>query len=102
MGLYKKEVLIRPASTTTMDAAITQIKNWLNGTFQEKAANITASGSYVDYFFADIFDARTGQIIRVFSDATNTKYSMTDAFFEILPEKDESDASNDQQAFIIT
>jgi len=65
-GLYKKEVVIRPTSTVTVQAAIDWTKDWLNNTFQDTDSNKNEDGSYIDYFFGDVFDARTGNIIRVF------------------------------------
>lgn len=83
-GLYKKEVVIRPTSTVTVQAAIDWTKDWLNNTFQDTDSNKNEDGSYIDYFFGDVFDARTGNIIRVFSDACSSKYDMTTLVFEVL------------------
>jgi len=60
MGLYKKEVLIRPASTVSVTAAVTWTMGWMDAFY-------TAEGNE-DNFFADIFDPRGNhpRIIRVF------------------------------------
>jgi len=84
MGLYKKEVLVKPTSTVTVQGAKDFTKNWLNDTFQNAASNKDADGNYIDYFFGDVFDSRTGNIYRVFSDACADKYSMTELNFDIL------------------
>jgi hypothetical protein len=84
-GLYKKEVLIRPVSTITVQGAKDFAKNWLKDTFQDVDSNKDADGNYIDFFFADIFDARNGNIYRVYSEACDEKYSMGGALeFEIL------------------
>jgi len=83
-GLYKKEVIIRPTSNVTIQGAIDFTKGWLNDTFQNKADNKDANGDYIDYFFGDIFDARSGNIYRVFSNACADKYNMTDLVFDVL------------------
>ena len=83
-GLYKKEVVIRPTSTVTVQGGIDWTKNWLNGTFQDVDSNKNSDGTYKDYFFGDVFDARTGNIYRVFSDACADKYDMTKLEFDIL------------------
>jgi len=83
-GLYKKEVVIRPTSTITVQGAKDWTKNWLNNTFQEADSNKNSDGTYTDYFFGDIFDSRTGNIYRVFSDACADEYALTTLEFEIL------------------
>ena len=83
-GLYKKEVLVRPTSTITVQGAKDFTKDWLNDTFQNKASNKDEDGNYIDYYFGDVFDARTGNIYRIFSDACADKYDMTVLNFDIL------------------
>jgi hypothetical protein len=75
MALYKKEVVVRPNSTATYEQAITATRNFVNG-FQNATSNSNGSGGFIDFFFADLFDARDGNIFRVFSDACATEYSM--------------------------
>ena len=83
-GLYKKEVLIRPTSTITVQGAKDFATNWMNDTFQNVDSNKDADGKFIDYFFADVFDARDGNIYRVFTGACTDKYEMTTLEFEIL------------------
>lgn len=75
MALYKKEVVVRPNSTATYEQAISVTRNFVNG-FQNAPENAKDGGGYIDFFFADLFDARDGNIFRVFSDACTTEYSM--------------------------
>jgi len=82
-ALWKKEVVIRQTSTISITGAKDWTKNWLSS-FQNKPENIDASGGYIDYFFADLFDARTGNLYRIFSDAAGAKYSMSEVVFDIL------------------
>ena len=84
MGLYKKEVLIRLVSTISVDGAKNWTKNWLNDRFQDDSDNKDSNDKYIDYFFADVFDSRTGNIYRVFSDACEDKYDMSVLEFDIL------------------
>lgn len=83
MGLYKKEVLVRPNSTADFTTAMNFAKNWLTDTFQEKAENKDSDGNYIDYFFADVFfapgHALGGQTWRIYSPPCEQKYSMTPA-----------------------
>jgi hypothetical protein len=82
-GLYKKEVVVRPTSTMSVQGAKDWTKNWLSS-FQDATTNKDANGVYIDYFFADIFFAGTGNIYRVFSEPCKTKYEMSVVDFEIL------------------
>lgn len=75
MALYKKEVVVRPNSTATTEQAISVTRNFVNG-FQNATSNDDGSGGYIDLFFADLFDARNGNVLRVFSDACEAEYSM--------------------------
>jgi len=84
MALYKKEVLIRPTSTVSAQGAKDWTRNWLNDTFQNASDNKDANGAYIDHFFADIFDARDGNIYRIFSDACSNEYAMDTLDFTIL------------------
>ena len=84
MGLYKKEVLIRPVSTISVQGAKDFAKNWMNDNFQNVDENKDEDGNYIDYFFADIFDARDGNIYRVYTEACMDKYSMDVVEFDLL------------------
>ncbi len=83
-GLYKKEVFIREVSTVLIPAAKTWTINWMTNTFQNATSNIDGNGDFIDYFFADIFDARDGNIYRVFTEACKPKYSMTNTEYSII------------------
>ena len=83
-GLYKKEILIRPVSTITVPGAITFVHNWLDDNFQNVASNKNSSGDFIDYYFADIFDSRTGNLIRVYTNAAGAYYSMSIVDFDII------------------
>lgn len=83
-GLYKKEVLIREVSTVSVQAAKDWTKNWMDNTFQNVDSNKDGNGNFIDYFFADIFDARDGNIYRVYTDACISKYSMSTTDFSII------------------
>ena len=82
-SLFKKEVIIRENSTITVKDAITWTKNWLNK-FQDKDTNKDSNGNYINYFFADTFDSRTGNLYRVFTDASKKKFNMKNTVFELL------------------
>ena len=95
-GLYKKEVLIREVSTISVQAAKDWTINWITNEFQEAESNKSTqydedgnpiyvdSYGYIDYFFADIFDSRDGNIYRVYSESCRPKYSMTNIEYSIL------------------
>lgn len=83
-GLYKKEVLIREVSSVSVQAAKTWSIGWITNTFQEDPDNINPDGSYKDFFFADIFDSRDGNIYRVYTEACKPQYSMTNIEYTIL------------------
>lgn len=73
-GLIKKEVVVRPTSASTVAQAIEATRTFVNG-FQTAPANVSGE-DYINYYFADCFDARTGNIYRVFSDASSAYYGM--------------------------
>ena len=81
MGLYKKEVLVRPNSTADFETSMGFSLDWLTNTFQEQADNKDANGNYIDYFFADVFFANghftnSGQLWRIYSTPCEQKYSL--------------------------
>ena len=82
-SLWKKEVVIRPTSSISVQEAQDWTKNWL-ATFQDDADNKDGNGDYIDYFFGDLFDARTGNLYRIFSEAAGAHYNMTEIVFDIL------------------
>lgn len=83
-SLYKKEVLIRQNSTISVQGAKDWTINWLNTHFQEVDSNKDENGNYINYFFADIFDSRDGNIYRVYTDACKSYYNMITTEFTIL------------------
>jgi hypothetical protein len=87
MALKKKEVLLRPTSPLTIEEAIAWTRNWVNS-LQEADENKDEYGHYIDYFFADLFDGKTGDLYRIFSDACKTRYDMTETVFSILKTSD--------------
>lgn len=82
-ALWKKEVVIRPSSTISVSGAQTWTQNWL-ASFQDDPDNIDTNGGYIDYFFGDLFDARTGNLYRIFSTASGVKYDMDVTIFDVL------------------
>ena len=84
MGLYKKEVLVRPNSSADFEAAMSWTIDWLTNTFQDVSDNKDADGNYIDYFFADVFFAfghatNSGQTWRIYTDACEQKYGLQKA-----------------------
>ncbi len=82
-ALWKKEVVIRQNSTISVSAAQDWTKNWL-ASFQDDPDNIDGNGEYIDYFFGDLFDSRTGNLYRIFSEAAGVKYNMPNVVFDVL------------------
>lgn len=74
MALKKKEVIIRPSSSATKEAALNSSLTWLNGQ-QNHSSNKNGSG-YIDHFFCDVFDSRTNDLYRIFSDACEVEYGL--------------------------
>lgn len=74
-GLYKKEVLVKPTSTTTRDAVVIATRAFINS-FQNASTNKDANGVFIKYFFGDCFDSRDGYTFRIYSDACAAFYSM--------------------------
>lgn len=100
MGLYKKEILIRPNSTISKEDAVDWTRNWLDSNFQDVDANKNDDGTYKDYFFADVFDARTSEIVRVYTDACKPKYSMDVTDFPIIT-REPPFIENDVEAVVV-
>ena len=74
MALKKKEVIIKPSSTATIEAALASSLTWLNG--QKNHSSNKNGSNFIDYFFCDIFDSRTKNLYRIFSDACETEYGL--------------------------
>lgn len=82
-ALWKKEVVIRPSSTISVQGGKDWTKNWLDS-FQNDPSNLNPDGTYIDYFFGDMFDSRTSNLYRIFSSACQSKYSLTVLEFNLL------------------
>lgn len=104
-AMYKKEVLIKPTSTITTDAAISWVSSWLDAFYTGelapvfpdslsddlveiigKAVKSSGNANYdpkqygstaYDDFFADLFDARDGSEIRIYHAACEQSKGMT-------------------------
>lgn len=75
MALYRKDVLVRPNSSLNETQAINWSRKWVNN-FQEKDDNKDSKGNYINYFFVDVFFAKNGKIVRLFSDACAKAFDM--------------------------
>ena len=75
MALLKKEIIIKPTSVMTLSQIKLAVKGIANG-YQTAPTNKKTDGSFIDYFFADIYDARDGNVYRIFSDACETMYGL--------------------------
>jgi hypothetical protein len=82
-ALWKKEVVIRQNSTISVVGGQNWTRNWLDS-FQDDQDNIDENGDYIDFYFADLFDSRTGNLYRIFTDAAGSRFNMTDTVFEML------------------
>jgi len=87
MGLFNNQVIIRPTSTITVEAAQKWTQNWLNTNYQEVVSNKDTNGNYVNFYMADIFDGRSGNLYKVFSDACAKEYDMKQLTFTLLDTK---------------
>lgn len=73
MALMKDEYVIRKTSTSLVSATMTTIRNTYLDPKQDIASNKTLTGAYINYYFADLFDARDGSVYRIWSTgATNS------------------------------
>jgi hypothetical protein len=84
MALYIKQVLIRQNSSITFEGAKAWTIDWITRVFQNKDENKDENGNFIDYFAADVFDSRTGDIARVFTDAAKSYYHMSTQEFLLL------------------
>ena len=78
-SLSKKEVFIRGNSSVTMEKAREFTIDWMNE-LQEEDSNKDMNGNYIKYFFADIFDSRTKNEYKVFSDEACTVFKLNEQF----------------------
>ena len=87
MGLFNNQVVIRPTSTITVKAAQEWTQNWLDNNYQDIASNKDTNGNYINFYMADIFDGRSGNLYKVFSKACAKEYDMTQLTFTLLDTK---------------
>lgn len=107
MGLAKKETIIKPTSTMTLEAIKTATRTMVNS-YQNGATNKNTNGTFKDFFFMDIYDSRNGSLYRIYADACETEYGLPIVdgaiFYTVV---DKSNASNESgtvtgsQSFII-
>jgi len=86
-SLYKKEVLVRGNSNISKAGAISFTRNFLDR-FQEADKNKDKNGNYIDYFFADLFDARDMSLLRVYAEPCRDKYNMDTTEYLLTEPKD--------------
>ena len=53
MGLVKKETIIKPTSSMTLDTVKTATRTMINS-YQNSAANKNINGTFKDFFFCSI------------------------------------------------
>jgi len=69
MSLKSKDVLIRPTSDADLkNDVIPGVKSWLD----------KLEKKYNNQYFAKIFDARTKEMVQVYSEGCKEKYDMTE------------------------
>lgn len=94
MALLKKEIIIKTTSIMTLSQIKVACRGIVNS-FQTAITNKKPEGTFIDYFFADIYDARDGNLYRIFSDSCESTYSLikTDGYlFYTLIDKANSGA----------
>lgn len=75
MALLKKEIIIKTTSIMTLSQVKVACRGIVNS-FQTAITNKKTDGTFIDYFFADIYDARDGNVYRIFSDSCESMYSL--------------------------
>lgn len=75
MALLKKEIIIKTTSVMTLSQIKVACRGIVNS-FQTAITNKKTEGTFIDYFFADIYDARDGNVYRIFSDNCESMYSL--------------------------
>lgn len=75
MALLKKEIIVKTTSTMTLSQIKVACRGIVNS-FQTANINKKTEGTFIDYFFADIYDARDGNTYRIFSDSCESMYSL--------------------------
>ena len=75
MALLKKEIIIKTTSVMTLSQIKVACRGIVNS-FQTANTNKKPEGTFIDYFFADIYDARDGNLYRIFSDSCESTYAL--------------------------
>ena len=91
MALVKDEWVIRSNSGIGISTANSYVRSQLD-VKQDDSSNLDLSGSYIDNFFADIFDSRDGSLYRVYSTGATNNPSViagdssnsTDGYFTLV------------------
>ena len=107
MGLVKKETIIKPTSSMTLDAVKTATRTMINS-YQNGTTNKNTNGTFKDFFFMDIYDSRDGSLYRIYADACETEYGLPKVggvIFYVVVDKsntpEESGSGTGSQTFII-
>ena len=107
MGLVKKETIIKPTSSMTLDAVKTATRTMINS-YQNGTTNKNTNGTFKDFFFMDIYDSRDGSLYRIYADACETEYGLpkvNGVIFYVVVDKsgtsEESGSGTGSQTFII-
>lgn len=105
-AMWKKEVVIRPNSTITLDAAIQWVETWLESFYTgAKAPRLSKKhralyfltapygnrhytdelrgSNQLDDFFADLFDSRTGELYRIYHSACKQSRGLETLVFRL-------------------
>ena len=67
MAIIKKEAILSPVSPNSIETYLGYMSFYINY-FQNKSSNINPDGSFIDLWTADIFDGKTDQLWRLFSE----------------------------------
>ena len=107
MGLEKKETIIKPTSSMTLDAVKTACRTMINS-YQNGATNKNTNGTFKDFFFMDIYDSRDGSLYRIYADACETEYGLPKVngviFYTVVDKSgssEESGSGTGSQTYII-
>lgn len=80
MALYRLDVIIRGNSTISKDEAIKWTKNWVNER-QINETNKDKEGNFINFFYADLFDSRTADSWKIFSDEATKAREILNSYF---------------------
>ncbi len=96
MGLIRKDIMVKPSSTTEEEVAIATTLTWLNN-LQNNQTNKNPDNSFKDYFYGDLFDCRSKRLIRVFSTEAQTKYTVPETIVIVDMPKLETVTDNHEE-----